>query len=176
LTHSPTRPVRLVVTVCPREPGVVRLPVKPGAQARRLDAASILRHLARLVQERGLAARVRLQVGCAGGCGGPGPNVSVTIYPATRPNHREDHVATAWKTYVYSLPTLTSLAAILDDNLKPKPAVGSAAAWRESPVRAAASLFERGLRPRNPSPGGGSEAGRRPASVGRGPSRPPPSS
>ena len=117
MTPSPTRPARLVVTVCPREPGVVRLPVKPGAQARRLDAASILRHLARLVEERGLAARVRLQVGCAGGCGGPGPNVSVTLYPATRPGRREDHVATAWRTYVYSLPTLTSLAAILDDNL-----------------------------------------------------------
>jgi hypothetical protein len=93
--------------------------VKPGARARRLDAAGILRHLARLVQERGLAARVRLQVGCAGGCGGPGPNVSVTIYPATHPGHREDHVAIAWKTYIYSLPTLPSLSTILDDNLDP---------------------------------------------------------
>jgi hypothetical protein len=96
---------------------VVRLPVKPGTPPRRLDALAILRHLARLVEERGLATRVRLQVGCAGGCGGPGPNVSVTIYPASRPGHREDHVATAWKTYVYSLPTLDSLATILDDNL-----------------------------------------------------------
>lgn len=117
MTPSALRPVRLVVTVCPREPGVVRLPVKPGGRTRRLDAASILHHLARLVEERGLATRVRLHVGCAGGCGGPGPNVSVTIYPASRPNHREDHVAIAWKTYVYSLPTLTSLSTILDDNL-----------------------------------------------------------
>lgn len=111
------KPVRLVVTVCPREPGVVRLPVKPGAQARRLDASAILRHLARLVDERGLAAHVRLQEGCAGGCSGTGPNVSVTIYPASRPGHRPDHVAVGWKTYVYSLPTLPSLSTILDDNL-----------------------------------------------------------
>ena len=110
-------PVRLVVTVCPRERGVVRLPVRPGGPTRRLDARAILRQLARLVDERGLATQVRLQEGCAGGCTGTGPNVSVTIFPASRPNHRPDHVAIRWKTYVYSLPTIASLATILDDNL-----------------------------------------------------------
>ncbi|HEY7651102.1 MAG TPA: hypothetical protein VID04_19045 [Methylomirabilota bacterium] len=105
------------MTVCPREPGVVRLPVKPGTRAQRLDAQGILHHLARLIEERGLTMRVQLQVGCAGGCGGPGPNVSVTLYPSTRRGHRDDHVATGWKTYVYSLPTLPALSTILDDNL-----------------------------------------------------------
>jgi hypothetical protein len=111
------RPVRLVVTVCPREPGVVRLPVKPGTRAQRLDAPAILHHLARLIEERGLTTRVQLQVGCAGGCGGPGPNVSVTLYPASRRGGHDDHVATGWKTYVYSLSTLPTLSTILDDNI-----------------------------------------------------------
>ena len=109
--------VRLVVTVCPREPGVVRLAMRPGGQARRLDAPAVLRHLARLVTERGLGDRVRLQQGCAGGCSGAGPNVSVTIYPGPRPGQRPDHVAIGWRTYVYSIGTLGSLATILDDNL-----------------------------------------------------------
>jgi hypothetical protein len=109
--------VRLVVTVCPRESGVVRLPVRPGGQPRRLDALAILRHLTRLVDERGLGDRVQLQEACAGGCTGAGPNVSVTIYPASRPGQRPDHVAIGWKTYVYSLSTLGSLATVLDDNL-----------------------------------------------------------
>jgi hypothetical protein len=110
-------PRRLVVTVCPREPGVVTLPIVRGGRPVRLRAPAILRHLRGLVAERGLAERVRLREGCAGGCSGTGPNVSVEIFPTTRPGEREDHVAIGWKTYVYSLASLDCLAAILDENL-----------------------------------------------------------
>jgi hypothetical protein len=108
---------RLVITVCPREPGVVTLPIARGGRAVRLSAAAILRHLRELVAERGLAERVRLREGCAGGCSGPGPNVSVEIFPLTRPGEREDHVAVDWKTYVYSLASLECLAAVVEENL-----------------------------------------------------------
>lgn len=111
------RPRRLVITVCPRERGVVVLPITRGGRAVRLDAASILRHLSGLVAERGLGERVRLREGCAGGCSGSGPNVSVEIFPLAGPGEREDHVAVDWKTYVYSLGTLDCLAAVIDDNL-----------------------------------------------------------
>jgi hypothetical protein len=110
-------PRRLVVTVCPRERGVVVLPVTRGGQAHRLDAPAILTHLRDLVAERGLAERVRFREGCAGGCSGAGPNVSVEMFPLTRPGEREDHVAVGWKTYVYSLGTLDCLATVIDDNL-----------------------------------------------------------
>ena len=110
-------PRRLVITVCPREPGVVALPIGRGGQAVRLGAAAILRHLRELVAERALAERVRLREGCAGGCSGPGPNVSVEILPLTRPGEREDHVAVGWKTYVYSLASLDCLATVVDENL-----------------------------------------------------------
>ena len=110
-------PRRLVVTVCPRERGVVVLPVTRGGRAHRLDAPMILTHLRELVAERGLAERVRFREGCAGGCSGAGPNVSVEMFPLTRPGEREDHVAVGWKTYVYSLGTLDCLAAVIDDNL-----------------------------------------------------------
>ena len=109
---------RLVITVCPRELGVVTLPVARGGRAVKLSAAAILRHLAELVTERGLAERVRLREGCAGGCSGPGPNVSVEIFPITRPGEREDHVAVAWKTYVYSLASLECLATVVEQNLR----------------------------------------------------------
>ena len=110
-------PRRLVVTVCPRERGVVTLPIARGATPAKLDAPAIARQLRQLVDERGLADRVRVREGCAGGCSGPGPNVSVEILPLTRPGEREDHVAIGWKTYVYSLRTLDCLAAVIDDNL-----------------------------------------------------------
>jgi hypothetical protein len=113
------RPRRLVVTVCPREPGVVTLPIARGGTAVKLNAAAIAQQLRQLVAERGLAERVRLRDGCAGGCSGPGPNVSVEILPLTRPGEREDHVAIGWKTYVYSIGTLDCLAAVIDDNLGP---------------------------------------------------------
>jgi hypothetical protein len=110
-------PRRLVVTVCPREPGVVTLPIAHGGSAVKLNAAAITHELRQLVAERGLVERVRLREGCAGGCSGPGPNVSVEILPLTRPGEREDHVAIGWKTYVYSLASLDCLAAVIDDNL-----------------------------------------------------------
>ena len=110
-------PRRLVVTVCPREPGVVALPIARGERAVKLDATAIAHQLRQIVAERGLAERVRVREGCAGGCSGPGPNVSVEIFPMTRAGEREDHVAVGWKTYVYSLGSLDCLAAVLDDNL-----------------------------------------------------------
>ena len=108
---------RLVVTVCLREPGVVRLPVERGGRARRLDAAAVLAELERVVARRGLGGHVQFREGCAGGCGAEGPNVDVTIYPVTAPDARPDHVAVGWRTYVYSLPTLDCLAAIIEENL-----------------------------------------------------------
>jgi len=113
---------RLVVTVCPREPGVVVLPVERGGRARRLDAPGVLAALEGVVARRRLGARVELREGCAGGCGGDGPNVDVTIYPATPRGERPDHVAVGWKTYVYSLPTLDCLATVIDENLDDMPA------------------------------------------------------
>ncbi len=112
---------RLVVTVCPREPGVVVLPVERGGRAVRLGAVAILARLRALVTARGLEDRVRVHEGCAGGCSAEGPNVSVEIFPVTPPGDRPDHVAVGWKTYVYSLPTLDCLATILDENLAPRP-------------------------------------------------------
>ena len=108
---------RLVITVCPRECGEVLLPVERRRRARRLDARAILTELAALVARRGLGQRVELREACAGGCGGPGPNVDVTIHPATPPGQRPDHVAIGWKTYVYSLPALDCLATVIDENL-----------------------------------------------------------
>jgi hypothetical protein len=110
-------PRRLVITVCPRERGVVVIPVTRRGRAVRLDAPAIFRQLSELIAERGLGDRVRLREGCAGGCSGGGPNVSVEMFPLTRPGEREDHVAVDWKTYVYSLGTLDCLAAVIEDNL-----------------------------------------------------------
>ena len=109
---------RLVITVCPREAGTVRLPVTRGGAARRLDARAIAHELEALVNARGLDSRVRVQEGCAGGCQGPGPNVTITIHAVPRGAERQDHVAIAQKTYVYSLSTLDFLARIIDDNLR----------------------------------------------------------
>jgi hypothetical protein len=108
---------RLVVTVCPRETGFVTVPVEPGERPRRLDARAIFHRLGEVVERRGVADRVCLREACAGGCGGAGPNVGVTIYPMSAPGERADHVAIAWKTYVYSLPTLGCLARVIDENL-----------------------------------------------------------
>ena len=112
---------RLVVTVCPREPGLVVLPVERGGRATRMNAVAILDRLRAFVAARGLGERVRFREGCAGGCHADGPNVSVEIFPVTPPGERPDHVAIGWKTYVYSLPTLDCLATILDENLAPRP-------------------------------------------------------
>ena len=114
-------PRRLVITVCPRERGGVVLPITRGGRHVRLDAASIMKTLSTLIAERGLGERVRLREGCAGGCSGAGPNVSVEIFPLGRPGEREDHVAVDWKTYVYSLGSLDCLAAVIEDNLRIRP-------------------------------------------------------
>ena len=108
---------RLVVTVCPRERGAVVLPLERGGRAARLDAAGVLAALRALVARRGLDDRVHVRDGCAGGCWGAGPNVDVRVYAVATPGERADHVALAWKTYVYSLPTLASLADVIDENL-----------------------------------------------------------
>jgi len=93
------------------------LPVRHGERARRLDARAIVHHLATLSAQRGLAELVELREACAGGCSLAGPNVSVTIHPATRPGERPDHVAVGWKTYVTSLGTLDALATVIEENL-----------------------------------------------------------
>jgi len=107
---------RLVVTVCPREPGTVRLPVAPGDRVRRLDAAATLRELRALVARRGLDEHVRVRDGCAGGCALRGPNVTVTKYSPLRPGERPDNVAVGWKSYVGALRSLDCLARVIDDD------------------------------------------------------------
>jgi hypothetical protein len=114
---KPTPRRRIVVTVCPQEPGLVVLPVTRGGPRRRLGARAIARHLAELAAARGLSDVVEIRNACAGGCWLKGPNVSVAIYPATPPGERPDHVAIAWKTYVASLAELDALETILDENL-----------------------------------------------------------
>ena len=97
---------------------MVVLPLERGGRATRLDASGVLTALQELVAARGLSERVQIRDGCAGGCWGAGPNVDVRIYAATAPGERADHVALGWKTYVYSLPTLASLADVIDENLR----------------------------------------------------------
>jgi hypothetical protein len=116
---SPPPRRRLVITVCPREPGVVVLPVERGQRPVRLDAEGVAARLERLAAARGLESVVDVRRACAGGCGGPGPNVGVTIHAAPRPGERADHVALGWKTYVYSLSSLDCLARVIDENLFP---------------------------------------------------------
>ena len=108
---------RVVITVCPRECGVAVLPVEPGGPVRRLDARAIMRVLQDLVKRRRLGGRVQIRDGCAGGCGGRGPNVGVTLYPIPRPGERQDAVAVGWRTYVGTLATLACLSRVIDDNL-----------------------------------------------------------
>jgi hypothetical protein len=108
---------RLVITVCYREPGVVVLPVDHGDRACRLDARAIVKQLLALAERQGVANRVLVREGCAGGCSGAGPNVSVAIYPLPAPGERSDQIAVRWKTYVYSLPALDSLARVIEENL-----------------------------------------------------------
>ena len=109
---------RLVITVCPREPGAVTLSVRAGDPAHRLDALAVAERLRELVRERQLEDYVSLREGCAGGCGLAGPNVGVTIHSVPRPGEKPNHVAIGWKTYVYSLDGLDCLATIIDENLR----------------------------------------------------------
>ena len=106
---------RLVVTVCPREPGTVRLPIERGGRIHRLDAAAIVSELRALVARRGLDEHVRVRDGCAGGCAFRGPNVTVTKYSPLRPGERPDNIAVGWKSYVGELRSLDCLARVLDD-------------------------------------------------------------
>lgn len=108
---------RIVITVCPLEPGLVTLPITRGGPRRRMGARAVAKHLTTLAAERGVSDRVEIRSGCAGGCWLKGPNVSVVIYPATPPDERPDHVAIAWKTYVASLADLDALETILEENL-----------------------------------------------------------
>jgi len=112
-----TPPRRLVISVCPRERGTVRLPVERGETPRRLDAEAVCAALESSIATRGLQARVSLRRGCAGGCLLPGPNVSVVMYPVTPEGEKPDHVAVGWKSYVGSLDTLAALADVLDDGI-----------------------------------------------------------
>jgi hypothetical protein len=106
----------MVITVCLKEAGTVVLPVERGGPRRRLDAAAILRELQALVARRNLHGAVRVREGCAGGCQGCGPNVSLTFHAPTAPGQRPDEIAVGWRTYVGSLADLPSLQAILDQN------------------------------------------------------------
>jgi hypothetical protein len=112
---------RLVITVCPQEPGTVVLPVERGQRRRRLGAREILDELRALIDRRGLADRVRVREGCAGGCHGRGPNISLTVHAIPPPGRRLDHVAIGWHTYVGSVGSLEYLAAIMDEHLWPRP-------------------------------------------------------
>jgi hypothetical protein len=144
----PIMPRRLVITVCPREPGVVALPVERGTRVRRLDARAILASLQALVARAGVGDRVAVREACAGGCSGVGPNVSVAIYSMPAAGTRADQVATGWKTYVYSLSTLDCLAQVIEDNLdeprqtRARPPIMSG---RRRSARAAPSATRRGV-------------------------------
>jgi hypothetical protein len=119
MAPGPRSPDRLlVITVCLREAGTVRLPVAPGKARVRLDARAILEALRALIRARRLEDRARVREGCAGGCSGRGPNVTLEIHARAPEGHRQDRVAIGWKTYVYSLGALDSLATILDENLR----------------------------------------------------------
>jgi hypothetical protein len=110
---------RIVVTVCPREAGVVALAVRRGEPAELLDAPAIAQWLRHLVAERKLEGSVGVHEACAGGCGRAGPNIGVSVYAVPPPGRKPDNVAIRWKTYVYSLASLDCLAAIIDENLPP---------------------------------------------------------
>jgi hypothetical protein len=84
-----------------------------------------------VVARRQLEGRVSVREGCAGGCSRAGPNVDVTIHATPAPGARPDHVAIGWKTYVYALASLASVAAIIDENLDARE---RARARRDGPV------------------------------------------
>ena len=109
---------RLVIYVCSREGGTVTLPIERGGRRRRLDAPRVALHLDALIARRGLAESVRVVDACAGGCGIPGPNLTVISYPPLRPGEKADHVSIGRKTYVGVLATLDCLARVIDDNLR----------------------------------------------------------
>lgn len=109
---------RLVITVCPREPGTVLLPLEPGGRRHRFDAPAILAALQALVSARGLEERVTLAGRAArAGATAAAPTSLVDIHVEAAPGRRQDHVAVGWKTYVYSIGRLDCLATIVDESL-----------------------------------------------------------
>jgi hypothetical protein len=114
---SPARR-RIIITVCPKETGSVTLAPQRGAPRKRLDARAILRELQALVARRNLDGAVLVREGCAGGCQGRGPNVSLTFHTRPAPGERPDNIAVGWRTYVGSLAGVSSLQALIDDNLR----------------------------------------------------------
>ena len=97
---------RLVITVCPRELGVVTLPVARGGRAVKLSAAAILRHLAELVTERGSPSACGCARAAPAAARDPVPTYRSRSFRSRAPASAMDHVAVAWKTYVYSLASL----------------------------------------------------------------------
>jgi hypothetical protein len=85
-----------------------------------MDAARVAEDLEALARRRGLGDRVQIRHACAGGCAGPGPNVSVTKHAMPPAGAPPDEVAIGWKTYVASIHTLECLAQIIDENLDPR--------------------------------------------------------
>ena len=112
---------RLVISVCPRELGVVVLAVERGQRRRRLDARGVRQELEGLIARRGLGHLVSVHEACVGGCHGEGPNVGVTIYRVALPGEQESHVAIGWRNYVYLIDELDCLATIVDENLTADP-------------------------------------------------------
>jgi hypothetical protein len=114
---------------------VVRLPLTRGGRRERLDARAIAAGLQALAAARGLGDRVVVREGCAGGCAGPGPNVSVEIHSVAPPGRPSDQVAIDWKTYVYSISALDCLATIIDEHLRTPPTRSGRSARPRAPRR-----------------------------------------
>lgn len=118
----------LEITVCRRETGSVVLPLERGGRPERMDARALSKHLERLIGWRGLRGTVWLREDCAGGCHREGPNVNVDVFVKAPPGVEQDHVAVEAKSYVYTLPSLSCLAQIIDENLRPGKPRGTRAA------------------------------------------------
>lgn len=125
----------LEITVCPREPGTVVLPVERGGRPRRMDARAITERLNELIARKGLAGTVWLREDCAGGCHRVGPNVNVDVFLKAPPGEEQDHVAVESRSYVYSLGALGWLAQIIDENLRPARSRGTRGARSGQPRR-----------------------------------------
>ena len=82
---------------------------------------AIVRDLRGLIARRQLADDVSLREGCAGGCYGSGPEPQRDDLSAVRPGERADGIAVSWKTYVYTLATLTCLAQVIEESLDAPP-------------------------------------------------------
>ena len=114
---APPLDLVLEVTVCPREDGIVRLPVEKGGRQKTMNARALAQELNRLIEARGLMGEVWVRERCAGGCWLAGPNVNVDCFVKARPGEAQDHIAIGGKSYVYSLGTLNYLGQLIDENL-----------------------------------------------------------